>query len=842
MFCAVVFSVAAQTRLGNPPSKAAVLRKSSGTPAGTGERLELYRGSRRAVGQLAQSFDDGDSYTTPTGKRHLRRLAGVLAVHPPESVDAGGWARYLTSSGAPLAGYTAREDSGGWVLFHAPDAERTQQLQDKTLLNKRIASLRSQSGALANPVFVDPDTGLRLVVTSGLVVQLNPAVSAALYFGPQWSNVRPVPGAEGQFVLTLSGHTAEQIFSEVDARMKDDRVLWVEPDLMLEVARDFTPNDPLYASQWHLNNTGQGGGTSDADVDAPEAWNTTRGSSNVVIAIIDDGVQLNHPDLAANIFTNTAELVNGSDDDGNGYVNDYRGWDFYAGDNNPGPTDFIDNHGTSCAGVAAAVGNNALGVTGIAGGCQILPVKVIEGEFFVSVTTMASAIRYAAGLTTPQHWRGADIISISLTFSQTAGIDSALNDAATNGRNGKGCLIFAATGNSASGYQYYGVGTSGFSAGVFDIEFEYYKDGATVAGSDCVWLGDVVFPDAASSWQRFTAATLPAGWATFGNAGWTVADDPAHAYGTSRYVLRSGALAGAQFSGVQTPTFTLVPGKPLLFDAWVSTEKGTSADASITYPPSVDNGDLLWVHLYSYTANDYVASTWIDSGVPGDRRWFPGELLATAPGYPASHASVIGVGACTDFGFRSDYSQYGAGLDLVTPSSGGSTTIYTTDRTGSDGYVSGDYENGFGGTSSASPLAAGIAALMLSKNPNQTISQVRSNLFRSCDKIGPVAYAGGQAGAGGTNAYYGYGRLNANLALANTPLLSSPTLGMTYNATNRTLQLSWNDPSFRLQSQTNNLTTGLGAQWHSHPGGTVSPVVVTNSLATPSVFYRLIWP
>jgi subtilisin family serine protease len=840
MFCAVVFSAVAQTKLENPPSKAAVLRRSSGAPDGAAGKLELFRGNRRAVGQLAQSYDDGDSYTTPTGKRYLRRLAGVLAIHPPESVAIGPWARFLTDSGGPLAGYLAREDSGGWVLFQAPDAERTKQLQDTTLVNQKIAELRSQSGARVNPVFVDPGTGLRLMVTSGLVVQLSPSVSAAAYFGPQWGNVRPVPGTKGQFVLTLAGYTAEQIFSEVDARMTDDRVLWVEPDMMLEVAKDFTPNDPLYTSQWHLNNTGQGGGTSDADVDAPEAWNTTRGSSNVVIAIIDDGVQSNHPDLRANIFTNTAELVNGLDDDGNGYVNDYRGWDFASGDNNPDPSDAIDVHGTACAGVAAAAGNNALGGTGIAGGCRILPIKVFDGNFFVSMTTMANAIRYAAGLTSPQQWRGADIISISLSFFQVSTIDSALNDAATNGRNGKGCLIFAATGNSASGYQYYVLGTSGLSAGTYDMEFEYYKDGVATAGNDCIWLGDLIFPDASQSWQLFTGSTLPTGWVGFGSVGWSVVDDPAHAYGTSRYALRSGATANSQLSGIRTRTFTLVPGNAIAFYAWISSEKGTSTDAAITYPPSGDNGDLLWVHLYNYNVGDYVGSIWIDSGVPGNRRWLSGETNISAAEYPANHPSVIGVGACTDFGFRSDYSQYGASLDLVTPSSGGSTSIYTTDRTGTDGYASGDYDDGFGGTSSSTPLAAGIAALMLSKNPNQTMSQVRSNLFKSCDKIGPVAYAGGQAGAGGTNAYYGYGRLNANLALANTPLLTSPTLEMTYNATNRTLQLSWNDPSFRLQSQTNSL--GLSAQWYNHPGGTASPVVVTNSLATPSVFYRLIWP
>ena len=835
MVCVLTIPVVAQTRLENRPSKAAVIHKGTGME----RKLEIFRGSRHAVEQLALSYSDGDSYTTPKGKRQLRRLAGVLAIRPPESIDTAQWVQQLTNSGAPLAGYSVRADSGGWMIFRSSDEERTQQLQDTTLLGKKVGDLRSRWHVPVNPVFVDPDTGLKLAVGSGLVVQLKPSVSAPGYFGSQWSDARQVPGTQGQFVLALSGYTAEQIFGEVDARMADDRVAWAEPDLMLEVVKDFTPNDPLYTSQWHLNNTGQGGGTSDADVDAPEAWNITRGSSNIVIALIDDGVQWDHPDLGANVFTNTSELVNGSDDDGNGYVNDVRGWDFYSGDNNPAPDDPEDSHGTACAGVAAAVGNNAAGVTGIAGGCRILPIKVISGVNFVSVTALANAIRYAAGLTSPQHWRGADVISISLEFSQAAAIDSALSDAATQGRNGKGCPILAATGNSASGHQLYAVSTSGLAAGTYDIEFEYIKDAAGVGGDDRVWLGDVVLPTAVPNLQRFNSASLPAGWSTYGSASWVIENDPVHAYGTGGYAARSGTLGNLGKSILVTPQFTLSPGNYLLFDAWVSTEKGTSA---ISYPPDGDDGDLLFVWFYSYTLGSYAYSEWVDAGVPGNRRWTSGEVVTAAPGYPASNPDAIGVGACTDFGFRSDYSQYGAGLDLVTPSSGGNTTIYTTDRTGTDGYVSGDYENGFGGTSSSTPLAAGIAALMLSKNPNQTMPQVRSNLFKSCDKIGPVAYVGGQAGAGGTNAYYGYGRLNANVALSNTPAMTSPALGLTYNAVNRTLQLSWSDSNFRLQSQTNSLGSGLSAQWYNHPGGTTSPVLVTNRASTPSVFYRLIWP
>ena len=96
-----------------------------------------------------------------------------------------------------------------------------------------------------------------------------------------------------------------------------------------------------FGAQWTLSNAGLNGATASADLKAPGAWATTTGNPNIVIAIIDDGVEINHPDLAANIFSNPGEISNGGDDDGNGYNDDLRGWDFFTDDNDPNP-DFSD--------------------------------------------------------------------------------------------------------------------------------------------------------------------------------------------------------------------------------------------------------------------------------------------------------------------------------------------------------------------------------------------------------------------------------------------------------------------------------------------------------------------
>ena len=128
--------------------------------------------------------------------------------------------------------------------------------------------------------------------------------------------------------------------------------------------------------------------------------------------------------------------------------------------------------------------------------------------------------------------------------------------------------------------------------------------------------------------------------------------------------------------------------------------------------------------------------------------------------------SASGVG--TDFDFRSDYSCYAGKLDFVAPSDGGFSAIWTTDRTGIDGYEEGDYEPNFSGTSAACPLAAGVGVLVLSANTNLSARNVRTLMRGTCDKIGNVTYTSG------TNQFYGYGRINAATAVSNAvPRISS---------------------------------------------------------------------
>lgn len=151
------------------------------------------------------------------------------------------------------------------------------------------------------------------------------------------------------------------------------------------------PNDPGFSYLWGLNNTGQTGGTSDADIDAPEAWDINTGSANNVIAVIDTGVDMAHEDLSANIWTNLDEIPgNGIDDDHNGYIDDTHGWDFYSNDNDPSDTNTC-KHGTHVSGTIGASGNNGKGVTGVNWNVKIMPLRFLGG--FLCSGSDADAIK-----------------------------------------------------------------------------------------------------------------------------------------------------------------------------------------------------------------------------------------------------------------------------------------------------------------------------------------------------------------------------------------------------------------------------------------------------------------
>lgn len=142
------------------------------------------------------------------------------------------------------------------------------------------------------------------------------------------------------------------------------------------------PNDPMFKDQWGLNNTGQSiekqKGTRGIDLDILNAWTITKGSPNVVVGVLDTGIDISHDDLINNIYINKLENNNSLDDDINGYIDDSNGWDFANNDNTVFDDLYVDAHGTHVAGTIAAESNNSIGVSGVAPHVKILPLKFIN--------------------------------------------------------------------------------------------------------------------------------------------------------------------------------------------------------------------------------------------------------------------------------------------------------------------------------------------------------------------------------------------------------------------------------------------------------------------------------
>jgi len=231
-----------------------------------------------------------------------------------------------------------------------------------------------------------------------------------------------------------AGKTVGAAIAE-DWGARDRRILTVEPNYRVRIAR--TPNDPLFPQLWGLNNTGQTAGLVDADIDAPEAWDVACGvpeGSDVIVAVIDTGIDYLHPDLADNMWVNTDEIPgNGLDDDLNGYIDDIYGYDFVQDDSDPSDA---AGHGTHCAGTIAGVGDNGLGIAGVNWRCKVMAVRFLDAMGFGDTDDAIEAINYAVA-------NGAKILSNSWGGG---GSSSSLKAAIINARD-QGVLFVAAAGN-----------------------------------------------------------------------------------------------------------------------------------------------------------------------------------------------------------------------------------------------------------------------------------------------------------------------------------------------------------------------------------------------------------
>jgi subtilisin family serine protease len=269
----------------------------------------------------------------------------------------------------------------------------------------------SASGS-AMAAVTDPD---------GLIVRFESGVSAAERAairdeaGTDLERTLPVPGMQLLDLEPGQGRAAAERALE-----RQDGVLYAEPNAIRWAS--LRPDDVHYSLLWGLENTGQSirgtAGSADADTDAGDAWDAGIGGGGAV-AVIDSGVDLAHPDLAANAWRNPGESgagreSNGLDDDLNGRVDDWRGWDFVAGDSDPADE---NGHGTHVAGTIAALRGNGVGVAGVADGSRLMALRVLNAQGTGSVAGVIQAYGYAARA-------GAKVVNLSLGSSTSSRAES----------------------------------------------------------------------------------------------------------------------------------------------------------------------------------------------------------------------------------------------------------------------------------------------------------------------------------------------------------------------------------------------------------------------------------
>lgn len=422
---------------------------------------------------------------------------------------------------------------------------------------------------------------------------------------------KPVIGLGNTFVFLVSKQATENPIKIANRLTGFSEILAAEANILVQEELHYKPREPLYPQQWYLNHNGGNLLAPDAHINIEEAWDVTRGARSVVVAIVDDSFDLDHPD-----FQGIGKIVAPRDLKENDFL--------------PLPNEKETSHGTACAGIVLAE-ENGIGITGVAPGCTLMPIRTtgylddesIEEIFEWAINKGASVISCS--------W-GASAVYFPLSLRQRA----VITRAATEGRNGKGCVILFAAGNANR-----------------PIEGTIYEQG---------WIKNILR----------------------GNTKW---------------------LNG----------FALHPDV-------ITVSAATSMNKKAAYSN--------WGRNISVCAPS-------NNALPG--MWFQ------ETGFIYTQPSI-------------KQPVYGRGM-------------LTTDQLGPAGYDTGNFTSNFGGTSSATPVVAGVAALILSVNPNLTAKQVRHILEETADKIvdpEPDPQLGLRLGTydeNGHSQWFGYGKVNAAKAV-----------------------------------------------------------------------------
>ena len=509
---------------------------------------------------------------------------------------------------------------------------------EATELETAMESARSQDNvAFASHVYQMRDHPQTLVYLSDeITIQFAPEV--AENFRDKITNsfhlefIKPVNGIPYSYVYRLTAQSQENPLKIANRLTRQSEIILAEANIITPQESFYRPQDDLYNQQWYLNHDGGTLLTPGSHVDAEQAWDITRGIRSIVVAIVDDAIDVNHPD-----FQGEGKIV---------APRDFKDQDFL-----PMPTSSQESHGTACAGVAVAEETGS-GIVGVAPGCALMPIRT---SGFLDDRTIEDLFNWTVD-------NGADVISCSwgaaaVYFPLSLRQKAAITNAATQGRDGKGCVILFAAGNANR-------------------------------------------PVNATIYER----------------------------------------------------------------------------------------------------------SWPNNLLSGPTRWLNGFAV---------HPDVMAISACNSLSRKSAYSNWGLNISVCAPSNNAppgawfretgyigtapevkaflpGRGIFTTDQLGQLGYHPGDYTRTFGGTSSACPVVAGVAALVLSANPDLKAAEVKNIVQQTADKIvdpDPDPQLGLRMGNyinNGHSQWFGYGKVNAFKAVkaARESLVQKNTIARRFTGEN----------------------------------------------------------
>jgi len=579
---------------------------------------------------------------------------------------------------------------------------------------------------------------------------------------------------KGQQIVLLKSKV--KIDSQVLAKKlaADPRVVYAHPKYRREMAA--TPNDTQFSSLCGMNNTGQTGGTNDADIDAPEGWDISTGSSNVIVAVIDTGLDYNHADLAANCWKNPGEIAgNGIDDDDNGYVDDIYGIDPAGvdGSGSSGDSDPMDGygHGTHCAGTIGARGNNSLGVAGVNWDVKIMGLKFFDDSGANGYDAFSiECIQYAVY----QRTHGQNVVAINASWGgyldTTVEPIDALRDSIEIATN-VGIAFCAAAGN--------GDGDGDTAGDDNDSEIHHYPSDYTLPGIISVAATD--HNDDLGSFSNYGATSVDLGapgvsilssvpraylphegdvffddmehgagnWVTSGtNNSWAITDEyeiywggdyPSCPSPTHFWSDRPGVGGSYTFYLSNTNSFLTYNA-----DIDLSSYAGQDVYLGVTMGRHIGRNDHVYVQISNNSGSSwYTIQDW--SYTSGSIYFWASFSWAIPEAYKTAHFRMR-------FNLVSNNSDNGIGVVL--------------DDIGIVTSMSSPYES-WNGTSMATPHGAGAVAWLASSFPGETVAQRKERILYGGD---PKASLSGRTVTGR--------RLNLYGAYAYTPA-SGPSYTVT---------------------------------------------------------------